>query len=403
MKKYTMWIILGAILLVEIIIYLVAVSPQGAVIEEKAQKLDRTLKKLNRFARMGTSIPTDKANEILSENRGKLQKEYEKIVAFYRDIDKKGLKKWYAALNLTWDQEPTPAQFQSLYLDEFKKLEELCENNWITLGAKEDKNVIELASGEKLTGIIIREENDSIVLQDENDENPLPKSNIKRIGKIKSKLNSEESALVAGYRRFAKQLGPNDTVPGQNENGFWQTNELNTQNIRTAQMQFNIQKAIVNALIASGGNNLSFVSFFNTNPANGNNSETINEHFDIIPVCFIVQVPYGSVSTMIEKLNNSDPYINMKFVSLKIIKPKLATISTNYLPLARGITYVGQNTNFVFPKVLDKNGGVNFGQQPINKMGNLPDQDHLISEPPVVVEFAYNVMSMKKAQPEAQK
>jgi hypothetical protein len=98
---------------------------------------------------------------------------------------------------------------------------------------------------------------------------------------------------------------------------------------------------------------------------------------------------------MLQSLGNAR--INMDFRSLKVKKPLLMKIATNPHPsIKQGMEYTQQEINSVFPRVLEKGDGVDFGKQDDAKKNKLPGQDRLISEPPVLVEFSYYVMSMKE-------
>jgi len=349
MKKHSMWIILGAILLIEIIVYFVVVSPQGSVIDEKTEKLELTLKRLGKYVRMSNKIPHMDAVRQLKENRKTLADEHKKCLDFYNGLDKQFIKKWFPELGVTdWKMQPTPAQFQSLYRDKFRGLRERCKEKNILINQKD-------------------------VL----------------------KLSSDENMIVTDYRRRAAPPQPADVQPEDlMGGGFWETNQLNAQNLRTAQMQYWIQEAFVDALIYAEGKQLVYVSFFKDANPPALPEGAVTEYFDHIPVIVLARMPYGSIARMLQALANSR--INMDFRGVKVIKPVLQKVATNpHADIKQGIEYAQQEINGVFPRVMDKNSGVDFGQQPNAKRNTLPGQDELISEPPVLVEFSYYVMSVK--------
>jgi hypothetical protein len=366
MKKNTLWIVLGIILLVELIVYFVWVSPLNGEIEDATSKLDKELRGLKSLAREGRNILTKDVVEDYRENRKALQKQYDDALKFLRNnVDSQGLKKWFPELNLpNWETLPTPAQFQSVYRDKLRALAEKCSEN----------------------GIVVTD-------------------------KDTYKLSTEENALVSQYQRFAQRPTETDTERMDQVSGFWEAKQLTPANLRTAQKQFWIQSAFVEALIAADGKQLVHVSFLReaqpaAPPKRGGEEEAIanaiDTHFDRIPVTILVKAPYGAISRLLYSLNISN--INMEFRGLRVMKPQLAQIKTNPLPdIVEGVEYLPQDTNFVFPKIMDKNGGVNFGEQPKVREGSLPDQNQLLSEPAVLVELSYYVLDMKPEKPEQSK
>ena len=406
MKKNSMWVILGVILLVEVVLYFAIVSPQGGVIEEKTDKLEVILKSLKRYRKMGNKVPSQAAVRRHQENRQALQDEYDGCLDFLRQVvDLRGLKRWFPSLNVDWKRQPAPAQFQSLYLDEFKALRERCRDKGISISGKEDKYLFELETGEKVEGQLLRETDDEATLMTEGGERVLPRRTIKTRMKVTVKLTTEESQLVAEHQRLRAQPGPEDTVPDNATGGFWEATQLNAQNLRTAQKQFWIQKAFVDALVAAGGKQIVYVSFHREPAARAaraprgqqpspKNENAVEKQFERIPVKVLVKMPYGSIAAVFRSLSASE--INMELRGLKVTKPQLAEIATNPHPdTVRGLTYTQQDgVNGVMPKVMDKNDGVNFGKQPMGK--SLPGQDQLIDEPPVLIEFSYDVMDMKE-------
>jgi hypothetical protein len=349
MKKQSMWIILGAVLLAEIIVYFVFVSPQGGEIEEKAGKLRLFVKKLNRYVKMGSKIPNMEAVRQHRENKKRLEDEHKKCIDFYKGQDGQ-LKRWFVEMDISdWKTQPTPAKFHSIYKDKLKGLRDRCKEKGIRITKKGDLD-----------------------------------------------FTSDENAIASMYRRRAQAPVPSDTQPDEiMGGGFWETSQLNAQNLRTAQMQYWIQEAFVEALIYADGKRLVYVSFFKAaQPANLPKEPTIDEHFERIPVTVLVRIPYGSMGRMLQSLGTCG--INMDLRSVTVTKLQLLTITTNPDPTIKdGMTYTQQQCNGVFPKVMDTLGGVNFGTQPIQRQNNLPDQDRLITEPAVLVEFSYSVMDMK--------
>lgn len=415
MKKHSMWVVLAVILVVEAIVYFVAVSPQAGDIEQKTTELKRATGKrgLERYVDMGGKIPCGKRNSRKDENRQVLQDEYNACLGFYRNpLDANGLKKWFPKLATAWQSSPTPAQFQSVYKDEFKELGKLCRQNGIAVSDREVVHVIELETGEKVEGLMVREDTKEIAVLVDGSERVLKKKLIKQIMRITDKYTAEEAALISGYQRFSQKPQPEteETIPDETGGAFWETSKFNEKNLRIAQKQYWIQKRFVDALIEARGKQLVYVSFYKElagarapreeKPQTSKNA--IDEHFERVPVTVLVRMPYSSVATMLRSLNSSGvDIINMKLRSLKVMKPLLAEIRTNHFPIVESdIRLFQQLTNGVFPKILppDNSVGVNFGTQPIQTKRTLPDQDELLSEPPVLVEFSYDVMDMKEPQ-----
>ncbi len=413
MKKHSMWIILGAILLVEIITYLAFVSPRGTVIADKVRKLKRTTKALRDYADMGGKIPTRQVNKLHKKNRRTLKDEHDSCVEFFKDEDRR-FKQWFEELGIKdWERQPTPAQFQSRYRDQFNKLRKFCEDNGISVSDEVATLLVELKSGEKLKGTLLREDDTEIVIQVAGKETILAQTEVKRKVWVALKLTSEEQATVQNYMRFAPppQVDTDETVPDNAAGGFWETSKLNAKNLRTAQMQFWVQKAFVEALKEANGKQLVFASFYKERDVRRGRKEeerkpqtAIEAHFERMPVTMLVKMPYGSIATMLQYLNAKCP-VNMEFKSLRVVKPLLSTISTSPHPLVKlGVTYTQQDAfNGVMPKVFSKHGGVYFGEVVRDQKRNLPDQDQLISEPPVLVEFSYYVMMKIEPKPAAKK
>ncbi len=371
MKKHLMWVILGAIILVEIIIYFTYVSPQAGLIEEKTKALKKELygkrkkkKKakggLKHYVELGGDLPAMQAVNRQEENRNILEAEYNKCLAFYKLVDSQHLKKWFLELGLvSWNATPTLAQFQSQYKDQFARLAERCKKNNIEISNKSDETL---------------------------------------------KLTSEESKMVAEYRRLVKQLDPTETSPMDRGGGFWETNQLTQQNVRTAQKQYWIQEEFVNALIAARGSRLVYVSFHReAQPARAAKKDdekapkdAIEQLMERIPVTVVARMHYGSISAMLNALTVSG--INMEFKGLKVVKPPLAGVKTKHWDsVTSGVEYKRDDEDFngVFPKIMDKDGGVDFGEKLIDQKNRLPGQDKLLDEPPVLVEFSYDVLDVK--------
>jgi hypothetical protein len=228
---------------------------------------------------------------------------------------------------------------------------------------------------------------------------------IKSWSRVTKKLTTQEQQIVSAYSRFRGAVDEDQTEPDSTSGGFWQTNKLNAKNIRTAQMQYWIQRMFVDALVAADGKQVVFISFYRERAAAGGRrgkeeakpTNAIEEHFDRMPVTVLLKLPYGAISRLLSSINNAG--INMEFKGMKVIKALLDEVRTEpHKDIKRGMMYPGQATNRVFPKVMDKWEGVDFGRVPDVKKRALPGQDELLKEPPVLVELAYDIMVMKKAE-----
>ena len=264
MKNYTMWLMLAAIVIFEIIVYFAAVAPQGAEIEKKTKALKNALRgkgrkaknSLSHYVKMGPNVPTIEAVNRHKENRKILENEFKGCKDFYELLDNQHLKRWFSELGFTdWSRLPPLPEFQTRYSDQFKRLTGIC-----------DKNGVKICQKDALA------------------------------------MSQEEQTLVQEIRRFAQQFTPQDTVPVERGGGFWETNQLTLDNMRTAQKQFWIQEQFVNALVEAGGTRLVYVSFHREAqpPAQPVQKEEniVDKLMDRIPVRVIVRLPYGSISRM---------------------------------------------------------------------------------------------------------
>lgn len=355
MKK--MWILLGVILLVELILYFLIVAPQAGVIEQKSTRLSGQQKRLRFYERKKADVPTMKRVDRLKENKEILEKEREACLAALEEIDRRGLKKWFPELGVgDWSGQPSAAAFQPVYKDQFNALRSKC-----------GKKNIEITSATLLP-------------------------------------SKEELEIIRKYQRAAGRAGrkrqASETERADKTGGFWETNNLNNENLRAAQKQYWIQEAFVEALTEAKATRLVYVSFHREGQrARGAGAPVqlqgvIVEHFERIPMKVLARMPYGEIATMMSSLNRSG--INMEFKGLKVIKPLLTKIATKAHPsIVRPVVYEGAEISGVLPKVFDKNDGVDFGSVVHQMRDQLPDQDELFSEPPVLVEFSYDVLDMK--------
>jgi hypothetical protein len=406
MKKHSMWIILGAILVVELVVYLLVVSPVGARISTKAAQLEDDISSLTKLERKGRDIVTPSVIDRHAATTNELEKALGSTLSFYKLADE-NIKKWFVDLKMSdWERQPNPAQFQTYYNDKFDALRELCKSKGITVSGKDDVRLIELTTGEKVEGKFQSESDESVKLMVEGMIRDVPKETTRSHIVVTRKLTSQEQQTVALYSRLKGALAEDETEPDNVTGGFWQTNKLSAKNLRTAQMQYWIQKIFVDALVAADGKQLVFFSFYRERQAAAGSGKkekekkaanAIEEHFDRIPVTVLVKLPYGAVSRMLFSLNNAT--VNMEFKGLKVTKPLLDEIRTEpHKDVKRSMAYTGQMTNGVMPKVMDMLDGVDFGKVPDTKKRSLPDQDELIKEPPVLVEISYDIMVMKEAQ-----
>jgi hypothetical protein len=403
-----MWLILGAILVAELVVYMMFVSPTKGEVAVKTVDLEDDISALKRLERKGRNVVTQAVIDLKKANTAEFETALKGVLDFYKLADE-GIKKWFLDLKITdWERQPNPAQFQTFYNDKFDALRAQCKDKGITVSGTEDTHLLELTTGDKVEGKFIVETDEAVTLQADGTQRPVPKDMIKRWFRVSRKLTSQEAQIVSAYSRLKGALAEDETEPDSAAGGFWQTNKLSAKNLRTAQIQYWIQKMFVDALVAADGRQLVFVSFYRQRqagaPRGGRRGkekqqqakDAIEEHFDRMPVTILVRLPYGAVSRMLISLNNAG--INMEFRNMKVIKPLLDEIRTEpHKDVKQGMMYPGQQTNRVFPKVMDRQAGVDFGKVPDLRRRTLPDQDELIREPPVLVEFTYDIMVMKKA------
>ncbi len=408
MKKYSMWLILGAILVVELVVYMMIVSPTKGEVASKTADLENDISDLQKLERKGRKVITKNVIDRHKANTAELEKALEDTLNFFKFADE-SIKKWFVDLKIAdWERQPNPAQFQTFYNDKFDALRAQCKSKGITISGKDDIRLMELTTGEKIEGKYVSEVETAFNLEIDGAFRAIPKDTIKNWWRVTKKLTSQEQMIVSAYSRLRGAVDEDETEPDSTVGGFWQTNKLSAKNIRTAQMQYWIQRMFVDALAAADGRQLIFMSFYKERTAAAGGSRkgkekekkaenAIEEHFDRMPVTVLVKLPYGAISRLLSSLNNAG--INMEFKSMKIAKPLLDEIRTElHKDIKRGMVYTGQMTNRVMPKVMDMLDGVDFGKVPDVKKRALPDQDVLIKEPPVLVELSYDIMVMKKVE-----
>ena len=406
MKKHSMWIILGAILVIELIVYMMLVSPTSGEVASKTADLEDDISALKKIEGKGRSVVTQAVLDRHAENTREVEKALEDSLKFYKLADE-SIKKWFLDLKITdWERQPNPAQFQTFYNDKFDALRAICKEKGITISGKDDVYLVELTNGEKIEGIYRLESDEVLKLEVEGAIRDIPRDAIKSRLQVTKKLTQQEQQIISAYGRLRGALDEDQTEPESTTGGFWQTNKLNAKNIRTAQIQYWIQRMFVDSLMAADGRQVVFVSFYKEAKAKSGRSKkgkeqekpaenAIEEYFDRVPVTILVKLPYGAVSRLLNSLNNAG--INMEFKSFRVMKPLLDQVRTAlHKDVKRGIVYTGQMTNRVMPKVMDLLEGVDLGKVPNNRRQALPDQDELIKEPPVLVELAYDIMVMKK-------